>query len=34
MRYLMFMKRPSGCHSSQVPPALFGAMGEFVGEQI
>lgn len=34
MRYMMFIKHPRDYDPSQVPPALFGAMGEFVGEQI
>jgi hypothetical protein len=34
MRYMMFIKHPGDYDHSQVPPALFGAMGEFVEEHI
>lgn len=34
MRFMMFIKHPSDYDPSQVPPALMGAMGEFVGEHI
>jgi hypothetical protein len=30
MRYIMFIKHPGDYDPSQVPPALFAAMGEFV----
>jgi hypothetical protein len=32
MRYMMFIKHPGDYDMSNVPPALFGAMGEFVQE--
>ena len=32
MRYMMFIKHPSDYDVSQVPPGLFGAMGEFIEE--
>jgi len=34
MRYMMFIKHPGDYDISEVPQALFGAMGEFVEEQI
>jgi hypothetical protein len=34
MRYMMFIKHPGDYDVSQVPPSLFGAMGEFVEEYI
>lgn len=33
MRFMMFIKHPGDYDASNVPPALFGAMGEFVQEQ-
>jgi hypothetical protein len=32
MRYMMFIKHPSDYDPTAVPPALFGAMGEFIEE--
>jgi hypothetical protein len=32
MRYMMFIKHPGDYDMANVPPALFGAMGEFVQE--
>ena len=32
MRFMMFIKHPGDYDMSQVPPALFGAMGEFIEE--
>jgi hypothetical protein len=32
MRYMMFIKHPGDYDISEVPPSLFGAMGEFVDE--
>lgn len=32
MRYMMFIKHPGDYDPTAVPPALFGAMGEFVEE--
>jgi hypothetical protein len=34
MRYMMFIKHPDDYDVGMVPQSLFGAMGEFVGEQI
>jgi len=34
MRYMMFIKHPGDYDVSQVPQALFGAMGEFVEDQV
>jgi hypothetical protein len=34
MRYMMFIKHPGDYDIGEVPQALFGAMGEFVDEQI
>lgn len=34
MRYMMLVKHPRDYDPGQVAPALFGAMGEFVGGQI
>jgi len=34
VRYMMFVKHPKDYDVSEVPPALFAAMGEFVGESI
>jgi hypothetical protein len=34
MRYMMFVKHPEDYDLSQVPPALFGPMGEFVMENM
>lgn len=32
MKFMMFIKHPGDYDVGNVPPALFGAMGEFVGE--
>jgi hypothetical protein len=34
MRYMMFIKHPGDYDIANVPQSLFGAMGEFVDEQI
>jgi hypothetical protein len=34
MRYMMFIKHPKDYDPSKTPPALFGPMGEFVGENM
>ncbi|HJP57250.1 MAG TPA: YciI family protein [Gemmatimonadales bacterium] len=34
MRYMMFIKHPGDYSMDEVPQSLFGAMGEFVQEQI
>jgi hypothetical protein len=34
MRFMMFVKHPEDYDMSQVPPALFGPMGEFVMENM
>ena len=34
MRFMMFIKHPGDYDASNVPPALFGAMGEFVEENM
>ncbi len=34
MRYMMFIKHPGDYSMSEVPESLFGAMGDFVEEQI
>ena len=34
MRFMMFIKHPGDYDIRNVPPSLFGAMGEFVGEQM
>ncbi|HEY4215523.1 MAG TPA: YciI family protein [Gemmatimonadaceae bacterium] len=34
MRYMMFVKHPKDYDMSEVPPALFGPMGEFVAESM
>ena len=34
MRFMMLIKHPKDYADSTVPQALYGAMGEFVGEQI
>jgi len=34
MRFMMFIKHPGDYDVSQVPQALFGAMGEFVEDQV
>jgi hypothetical protein len=34
MRFMMFIKHPRDYDLGQVPPSLFGPMGEFVGESM
>jgi hypothetical protein len=34
MRFMMFIKHPKDYDISEVPPALFGPMGEFVAENM